>query len=550
MEQSSEKGRWRQEQFCIQKSQYGKYCAYGLLLLVIVFFAAVRFRLRAMPLERDEGEYAYIGHLMLQGIPPYKLAYTMKLPGTGAAYAGIMAIFGQTSAGIHLGLLMVNAVTTLLIYLLAVRLSGRLAGVVAAASYALVSAGVAILGLAAHATHFVVLFALAGTMVLLKAMETERTWQFFMSGLLFGLAFLMKQPGIAFAAFGGSYLVAVEWKHPVAWKRLWLKVGSLGAGVLLPFGLTCLMLWAAGVFRTFWFWTFTYAREYASETAVSPGIRIFLGTFPAVMGPSAGVWMIAGFGVASLVWHRESRRHAFLIASLSLWSFVALTAGLAFRDHYFILVLPAVALLAGIAVQSTTEALAARSLAFAGVPVLLFAAACGYSVLKQAPFFLQMDPVTACEKRYGENPFPEALAAAQYVEAHTSASDRIAVFGSEPEIYFYARRHSATGFIYVYGLVEQQKYAFEMQKQMISEIESVHPRFVVAVQDRLSWLANTGSPELLSFSTWADHYLSEQYELAGLVERVGERTECRWDNEIKNYQARSQNVIGVFRRRN
>jgi hypothetical protein len=38
-------------------------------------------------LERDEGEYAYAGQLMLQGIPPYQLAYTMKLPGPFAAYA-------------------------------------------------------------------------------------------------------------------------------------------------------------------------------------------------------------------------------------------------------------------------------------------------------------------------------------------------------------------------------------------------------------------------------------------------------------------------------
>lgn len=37
------------------------------------------------PLERDEGEYAYAGQLMLQGIPPYQLAYNMKLPGTYAA---------------------------------------------------------------------------------------------------------------------------------------------------------------------------------------------------------------------------------------------------------------------------------------------------------------------------------------------------------------------------------------------------------------------------------------------------------------------------------
>ncbi|HEY6071105.1 MAG TPA: hypothetical protein VIU85_07010, partial [Chthoniobacterales bacterium] len=55
-----------------------------------------RIRLAGLPLERDEGEYAYAGQLILQSIAPYKLAYTMKFPGTAAAYAVLMSIFGQS----------------------------------------------------------------------------------------------------------------------------------------------------------------------------------------------------------------------------------------------------------------------------------------------------------------------------------------------------------------------------------------------------------------------------------------------------------------------
>src|ERR1700675_418270 len=54
--------------------------------IVFVLVIAIRIRLLGIPLERDEGEYAYAGQLMLQGIPPYKLAYNMKLPGIYAAY--------------------------------------------------------------------------------------------------------------------------------------------------------------------------------------------------------------------------------------------------------------------------------------------------------------------------------------------------------------------------------------------------------------------------------------------------------------------------------
>src|SRR5580692_12860814 len=78
------------------------YWCVGALLLVMVFFAFVRVRLRDIPLERDEGEFAYVGQLMLQGNPPYKIACNMKLPGTYAAYAAMMAVFGESAAGIRI----------------------------------------------------------------------------------------------------------------------------------------------------------------------------------------------------------------------------------------------------------------------------------------------------------------------------------------------------------------------------------------------------------------------------------------------------------------
>ncbi len=53
-----------------------------IFLAVIVFglVIVIRIRLLGIPLERDEGEYAYAGQVMSQGIPPYKRAYNMKFP--------------------------------------------------------------------------------------------------------------------------------------------------------------------------------------------------------------------------------------------------------------------------------------------------------------------------------------------------------------------------------------------------------------------------------------------------------------------------------------
>src|SRR5439155_2795952 len=185
--------------------------------------------------------YAYAGQLILQGIPPYKEACNMKLPGTHAAYAVIMALFGQTPAGIHSGLALVNAASIILMYLIGRKLLDEITGIVAAISFALLSLSPSVLGLAGHATHFVTLFALAGTWALLKSLKSEATsptskvqspkpsqnpessisasshqpstihYQLFLAGFLFGIAFLMKQHGVFFGIFGGIYLLFSQW---------------------------------------------------------------------------------------------------------------------------------------------------------------------------------------------------------------------------------------------------------------------------------------------------------------------------------------------------
>ena len=117
-----------------------RYACVGAFLLAVAFFAFVRVRLRNMPLERDEGEYAYMGQLMLQGIPPYQLASNMKLPGTYAAYAAIMAVFGETAGGIRIGLMLVTTAAAVLVFFLGKHLYELLTGSIAGITYLFLAA--------------------------------------------------------------------------------------------------------------------------------------------------------------------------------------------------------------------------------------------------------------------------------------------------------------------------------------------------------------------------------------------------------------------------
>ena len=126
------------------------------LLAILAGTAALRLRLLAVPLDRDEGEYAYMGQLILRGETPYLAAHNMKLPGVYYAYAGIIGLLGETDVAIRLGLLAITLASLTLLYLIGRRLLDATAGLTAAAAYAVLSLGQAVDGFTANAEHFVV----------------------------------------------------------------------------------------------------------------------------------------------------------------------------------------------------------------------------------------------------------------------------------------------------------------------------------------------------------------------------------------------------------
>jgi hypothetical protein len=532
-----------------------RYFYVAVLIAVIAFFAGVRFHLRALPMDRDEGEFAYAGQLMLQGIPPFQLEYTMKLPGTAAGYAALILFFGESSAGIHTGLILLNAATTILIFLLALRFFDHLAALIAAACYALFSTSPLVLGFSAQATNFVVFFALAGILVLLKAIESDSNWMIFASGLLLGLAFLMKQPGALFCVFAGIYLIRECVTESVGGKKLIARTGVLALGGAIPFVATCLMLFHDGLFQKFWFWTFQYAREYGSgyleARNMSHGLQRLIGATPLEIAGHAVVLLV--FPVALLLtylWSERARSQAFFTLSFLVFSALAVCPGLYFRRHYFILVLPAVAILIGMMVSCWTEKL--RSLRMPGavvaLPTLLFIVAFLGAIFLQRNFLFHLTPLQASRQLYGDSPFAEASEIADYIKNHTNQQASIAVVGSEPEIYFYAHRHSATGYIYMYPFLEPQRYSPVMQQEMISEVETAHPEMLIFAHVQTSWglpFADIANVRVLG---WVRQYAQENYQLDGVVE-IGDTTEYHWGATAKDYHPQSSQYVLIYKRK-
>ena len=161
--------------------------------------------------------------------------------------------------------------------------------------------------------------------------------------------------------------------------------------------------------------------------------------------------------------------------------------------------------------------------------------------------FFQLSPDAVCEAIYtSQNPFVESIAVARFIREHSAADARVAVVGSEPQIYFYARRHSATGYIYTYPLMESQPYAILMEREMGAEIEANRPEYLVLVMYRYSWLFHDSSDtEILS---WVTKYAGEAYEKTGLINMQPDgRSIYLWGEAAKNYQGRLDQFIVIYK---
>ena len=164
--------------------------------------------------------------------------------------------------------------------------------------------------------------------------------------------------------------------------------------------------------------------------------------------------------------------------------------------------------------------------------VLLGLAILFYTLYQQKDYLLAKDPITVSRMTYGLHPFPESLKIAEYVKANSSSDDTIAILGSEPQIFFYTNRRSATSYIYMYPLMEPQPYALQMQEEMIQQIETAKPKFLIFVNVFTSWLTQPTSEKMIF--DWFQKYQEKYYRLIGVID-IG-------------YTPRSEYWLAVFKR--
>jgi hypothetical protein len=125
------------------------------------------------------------------------------------------------------------------------------------------------------------------------------------------------------------------------------------------------------------------------------------------------------------------------------------------------------------------------------------------------PFLFNYTPAEAVRKIYPGDFFAEMPQFAQRLEIVTPPDKKVFVFGAEPELLFYARRPSATRYIFLFPLYGPYGNARQKQAAAAAEIERAEPPSAVYVPNMLFFASGTDQ----YFTQWALSYVQKNFYL-------------------------------------
>jgi hypothetical protein len=354
--------------------------------------------------DPDEGAIATMAMVVSRGGVLYRDVIDRKPPGAPLLYSLSFWVTGARDLRpVHFIAALELAACALILMNEARRSGTRRAGWWAAGLF--LAGAVAFMPSDAQPANFsqlALLPACAAIVAVRRNSARSATW----AGVFLGIAILTRQ----------SWLIGIA---PAAYAA-WLHGGRRLSRAAMVVGATVATIGAVALivpFGAFFQWTFTANGSLLSDMTHSGQIipRALFSALLFLSGHIVVCWLAARRG-----WHRED---------LDLWLWVAtgvisVAVGFRFFSHYWFQVLPPLCLLAAPAVESYTK-LARRVLA--GVAIVTTAAFWGLAWMPQ------------------HHADPTALVAA--VRAGSSPQDRIAVWGSFPEVYWLSGRLPGGAFV-------------------------------------------------------------------------------------------------------
>ncbi|MFQ5561518.1 MAG: ArnT family glycosyltransferase, partial [Nitrospinota bacterium] len=289
----------------------------SLLFFFLVVAMSIKVRLLDFPLERDEGAFSYMAKLVLSGERLYVDGFDFKPPGLYLAYALFMKIFGETAGGIRAGLLVFTGLSVCMFFQISRKMLSPTASLAGTLAFSVFAVSPAFLSHAAHATQVVILPLLLGLWSIFSFFKKPSRALPLIGGVAMGVAFFVKQPALIFGFFGGAFFLFSGYFSGESTK--WITVLNAVfyiAGFLIPVFFILAWLSYTTSLSEYWFWNFTYPRDYGTVLGLKEGLSNFRIMFPNVVGNFKGMWLICISGLLFLPFYNKGCKYGVLIGGL------------------------------------------------------------------------------------------------------------------------------------------------------------------------------------------------------------------------------------------
>jgi 4-amino-4-deoxy-L-arabinose transferase-like glycosyltransferase len=390
------------------------------VIAVTVFIAHLPSFLHRL-LDGDEAIYGSIAALLNTGGDLYGPGgVDNKPPGIFWVYAATFRAFGTYQmTAIHAVGLAVIATTCVLLFVIGRDLGGVRTGLLAALFYGILTAAGNPRLLAANTEIFMQLALTASVLLMFR-----RRW--FWSGLLMVLAGAFRQVAAVNLLLG---VVGILWLEPAG--QRWRSAGMLAGGVAVALGAGALALLLTGSLAGFWRWTVGSLYGYASTTWIPSYVLQRAGDSLVPFVVDMWVLWVAAIALATR-WRRIERLERLVL----VWLVVAMVGSVVAGHlswHYFIQAMGPLALAAALffshfSLRRQVSAVAAIGIA---IPCLGWWA-----------YDLGADPLTYDFSA----PVPQHQLVASYIHDHTTAGQRVFVWGDWPALYLESDRLMASRF--------------------------------------------------------------------------------------------------------
>lgn len=464
----------------------------AILILLASLLVLVRFPFLQVPLERDEGEYAYCAWQIGQGASPYRDIMTCVPPAVFFLYRMAFVIFGSTLQGIRLFTLFYLILTLCLFYYLARNLLGRWGAFLSGVIFVFLATNPGILANMSQREIFAALPLMASFILLQKDLTGHR-WYFAASnGLIIALLFFLKQTTVVQLFFVWSvwlWSYAQSKEHRLFWKRmLWLLIG-LTAGVSLVF----LYFSMQKVLPEFLYWIFVFPRLMSKAIAVFyPTMRHVLSSlifhlqyvYQSSVISQFPLVIVLLLSLIITIYQRQKQ-----LALYWLWFFFLLLStatGFQFRRQYFQLLIVPQALLTAWVIQYLDCALRPKKRWVVNGYRVLAALLVLYPFVNMMRQYYFISPSMISKKLYGPQVFSIAQPIGEYLASQTTPAAKIYILGSEQEIYFYSLRACVNNYITAYSLTYAYGDPVARQREMIQVLKKELPPYILKINQESS----------------------------------------------------------------